>query len=148
MPAYPPAPITCHVLNTVSGQPAPGITVKLELNRASLGELPQDSALIHDMSWTSVTNANGRVTEWNHPNLPLDVAFISLFDNQKSHSVDYRWTLTFIDVGNYFRGESWWTDIPIHFKTELEVAKGDVARTHWHVPLLLSPYSYSTYRGS
>lgn len=53
------------------------------------------------------------------------------------------WTLRF-EVGNYFaaRGiEAFYDDVTISFRA------GD-AGTHYHVPLLLSPFGYSTYRGS
>lgn len=47
-------------------------------------------------------------------------------------------------VGDYFRGRSvaspFLDEVPVHFK----VADGQ----SYHVPLLVSPWSYSTYRGS
>lgn len=55
------------------------------------------------------------------------------------------WALKF-NVGEYFKGEGFWTDVEIRFKTEVE--EGEGKREHWHVPLLLSPWSYTTYRGS
>ena len=46
------------------------------------------------------------------------------------------------DVQSYFNGQdSFFTHIPIRFVV-------DDANRHYHVPLLLSPYGYSTYRGS
>lgn len=51
--------------------------------------------------------------------------------------------LTF-HAGIYFKSqqiESFYSDIPIIFEVR-------DARTHHHVPLLLSPFGYSTYRGS
>lgn len=51
--------------------------------------------------------------------------------------------LTF-DVGGYFQAqniESFYTTIAIDFVVR-------DAASHYHVPLLLSPYGYSTYRGS
>jgi 5-hydroxyisourate hydrolase len=51
--------------------------------------------------------------------------------------------LTF-HAGAYFRAqhiESFYADIPVIFEVR-------DARTHHHVPLLLSPFGYSTYRGS
>lgn len=47
-------------------------------------------------------------------------------------------------VGDYFHGsgrESFYSEIVINFRI---TASGD----HYHVPLLLSPFGYSTYRGS
>jgi 5-hydroxyisourate hydrolase len=47
-------------------------------------------------------------------------------------------------AGMYFqaqRQESFYSDIPVVFEVRDE-------RTHYHVPLLISPFGYSTYRGS
>ena len=44
-------------------------------------------------------------------------------------------------VGAYFSGEGMFGEVPIRFRI------GDAA-AHYHVPLLCSPWSYSTYRGS
>lgn len=57
------------------------------------------------------------------------------------------WALRF-DAGSYFKGEGFWTEIEIRFKTVVGRDGGEAATTHWHVPLLLSPWSYTTYRGS
>jgi len=51
--------------------------------------------------------------------------------------------LTF-HAGPYFKAqhvETFYSDIPIIFEVR-------DARTHYHVPLLISPFGYSTYRGS
>jgi 5-hydroxyisourate hydrolase len=44
-------------------------------------------------------------------------------------------------VGAYFKGEGFLDQVPVRFKV------ADAA-AHYHVPLLCSPWSYSTYRGS
>jgi 5-hydroxyisourate hydrolase len=56
---------------------------------------------------------------------------------------DGRYRLTF-DTGAYFRGvgeAGFYPEVSVTF----EVAPGE---GHYHVPLLLSPFGYSTYRGS
>ena len=50
-----------------------------------------------------------------------------------------RYELVFF-VGAYF-GEGLFDEVPIRFRI-------DDAAAHYHVPLLVSPWSYSTYRGS
>ncbi|MGH9679331.1 MAG: hydroxyisourate hydrolase [Candidatus Acidiferrales bacterium] len=48
------------------------------------------------------------------------------------------------DAGSYYRGrntETFYSEIPIVF----EIVRPD---SHYHVPLLISPFGYSTYRGS
>jgi len=44
-------------------------------------------------------------------------------------------------VGAYFDGHGFLGDVPVRFRI-------DDADQHYHVPLLCSPWSYSTYRGS
>lgn len=48
--------------------------------------------------------------------------------------------LTF-DVGAYFAGEGFLDEVPVRFRI-------DDPDAHHHVPLLVSPWAYSTYRGS
>ena len=45
------------------------------------------------------------------------------------------------DVGGYFAGEGFLETVPLRFRI-------DNAEAHYHVPLLCTPWSYSTYRGS
>jgi 5-hydroxyisourate hydrolase len=51
-----------------------------------------------------------------------------------------RYRLTF-DTGAYFGHEGFYPEVSVTFA----VARGE---DHYHVPLLLSPFGYSTYRGS
>jgi 5-hydroxyisourate hydrolase len=44
-------------------------------------------------------------------------------------------------VGGYFGGQGFLDRVPVRFRI-------DDASAHYHVPLLCSPWSYSTYRGS
>jgi len=44
-------------------------------------------------------------------------------------------------VGEYFKGRGFFETVPVRFKV-------DDATAHYHVPLLCSPWSYATYRGS
>jgi len=152
-------PITCHVLNTVTGLPASGISVSLILMRPYGPSSPL----------TSTTNADGRVTSWTSPagGPSLDEIFanaqehaatstststtdgegigqVALTKEEQALEVgEMVWALKF-DVGSYFQGEGFWEVVEVRFRTRVE--KG--GREHWHVPLLLSPYAYSTYRGS
>jgi hydroxyisourate hydrolase len=71
------------------------------------------------------TNAGGRTDE------PL------LADGELTAAT---YELTF-DVGGHFGGEGFLDRVPVRFT----VADADA---HYHVPLLVSPWSYSTYRGS
>jgi hydroxyisourate hydrolase len=110
--------ITTHVLDTSRGCPGAGIDVLLETR--------------HGDGWSRVgrgtTDANGRLT--------------TLMQNQPMTAGDYR--LTF-DTAGYQRAggisDPFFPDVKVTFT----VAD---AGAHFHVPLLLSPFGYSTYRGS
>ena len=112
--------LTTHVLDTTAGAPAAGLTV--ELYRLTGGETRLAVAR---------TNADGRLAE---PLLEGD-AFAAGVYELRFHAGDYlraRHALpdpAFLDV------------VPIRFG----IAE---PQQHYHVPLLISPYGYSTYRGS
>jgi 5-hydroxyisourate hydrolase len=74
----------------------------------------------------AVTDADGRIRDW----LPGGVSA-------------GRYRLVF-DTGAWFRSagrESIYPEVVIHFSADDSVA-------HYHLPLLLAPYGYTTYRGS
>lgn len=110
--------ITTHILDTSRGQPAGGVNVVLELQ----------SAQGWQVLGRGVTDGDGRLKEL----LPPDFKFAP---------GTYR--LTF-HTGDYFEAqhvESFYKEVTISFIVR------DISG-HYHVPLLLSPFGYSTYRGS
>ncbi len=123
------SPITTHVLDTSRGAPAAGVPVLLELesSRDKFTRLAQ-----------ATTDNDGRVK-----NLLAEDAKLA----------PGRYRLTF-DTAVYFRAhqvKSFYPYIHVVFEIpqHLGHAPGEAAgHTHFHVPLLLSPYGYSTYRGS
>lgn len=124
-------PITCHVLDTTAGRPAKGIRVRLEGGAAPL------------KTFESITDDDGRVKAW----LPYssetssgEVPVYTLEDVLGEIKGPSRWTLRF-DTADYFGEENtFFPEATVVFRVE----EGQ----HYHVPLLLSPYSYTTYRGS
>lgn len=112
--------LTTHVLDTAKGRPAAGLAVEL----FRMGD--SEERLV-----SATTNRDGRVDQ------PLleGPAFVPGVYELRFHAGDYlRGGVgppypAFLDV------------IPIRFG----IASPD---EHYHVPLLLSPYGYSTYRGS
>lgn len=134
--------ITCHVLNTVTGQPGRGLDVVLQCITHGYDHY----------SYKGITNDNGRVSSWNSQ---LDISPREVYEMCRATDAE-QYTLTGLvwamkfNVGRYFGDQGledpgWWDIIEIRFKTDVD---GVIARDHWHVPLLLSPYSYTTYRGS
>ncbi len=110
--------ITTHVLDTASGAPAAGLTVILEIRQAS--------------EWTPV--ARGATDEAGR--------LMTLTENWPLAPGTYR--LTF-DIASYHRNQG----ITVPFFPEVKIAFNvrDTSE-HYHVPLLLSPFGYTTYRGT
>ena len=111
-------PLTTHVLDTASGRPAAGLNIRLERS--------VDGRFEHLGEGT--TNTDGRLAS------PL------LEETDWAAGV-YR--IRF-ETGAYFeaRGEACFYP---HVEVVFSVTEPE---QHHHVPLLLSPYGYSTYRGS
>jgi 5-hydroxyisourate hydrolase len=110
--------LTTHVLDTASGIPAAGM-------RIDLFRIDGD-ARAHVV--TMVTNDDGRT---DSPILPADAFEIGQYE------------LVF-QAGAYFG-----RDEEISFLNEIPLRFGiNDAASHYHVPLLVSPFSFSTYRGS
>lgn len=112
--------ITTHVLDTALGRPAKGVPVQLE-RRAAGGDG-------WDAVGDGVTDADGRLRTLLPPETALQRG-------------TYR--LSF-DTGAYFRASGqtgFYPEVRIVFEVRDPGA-------HFHVPLLLSPFGYSTYRGS
>ena len=111
-------PLSVHVLNLENGLPSPGVNVTLEKHV--------------DNGWQplaqGVTNEQGRIGEL----FPAKLAF---------EAGEYR---VVFKTGEYFKKvgrDTFFPEIPVIF----DVKNVD---QHYHIPLLLSPYGFSTYRGS
>jgi len=110
--------LTTHVLDTMHGRPAVGVALRL---------LQAGRALVQ-----AVTNADGRCDS-------------PLLSGEALKAGAYR--LEF-DVGAYYRGLGVALPEPAFLETvAIEFGVADAA-AHYHVPLLVSPFAYSTYRGS
>lgn len=158
--------ITCHVLDTSLGKPAKGVRVKLELLSSptfsttppTTSGTPSEGPTTHHHGHTSgpskvfesQTDEDGRIKVW----LPYSSATSSgevpvytledVFDELNGVGTKTStWVLRF-DTGAYFGGpdKTFFPEVTVVFTVKVEDGQ------HYHVPLLLSPYSYSTYRGS
>ena len=114
------ASLSTHVLDTTHGRPAGGVAVELHACHGCQRLLMVKTA----------TDADGRVAR----------AVLSPNDLPAGP-----YELTF-HAGDYFRSLA----LPLADPPFLDVVviRFALAEGHYHVPLLLSPYSYSTYRGS
>jgi len=114
--------LTTHVLDTARGKPAAGVTITLY----------RVSGISHRKIAEAVTNAEGRT----------DAPMLAGADFKAGS-----YELVF-GAGAYLRGSGqagegvlFLDEIPIRFGVTDDSA-------HYHVPLLISPFAYSTYRGS
>jgi 5-hydroxyisourate hydrolase len=113
--------LTTHVLDLAKGGPAQGLKIELYRIEGSA------RALLN----TLVTNADGRTDQ---PILPREEFQTGEYE-LVFHAGGY------LDASGVPREEPrFLSSIPLRF--------GMSSATHYHVPLLLSPFGYSTYRGS
>ncbi len=110
--------ISTHVLDTARGRPASGITIRLLHGGA-------------DGAWrevaSGVTDSDGRIPGFAAAAAPLAPG---------------RYQMRF-ETGTYLRLHAGAAFFP-HVEVVCDLAEAG----HYHLPLLLSPYGYSTYRGS
>jgi 5-hydroxyisourate hydrolase len=113
-----PAKLSTHVLDLTSGRPAAGMVIELW----RLGEEPKKLKVV-------TTNLDGRT----------DAPLLSESD---LHAGDYQ--LVF-KIADYFEGKGVDVTFFIHAAVFFRI---DDPNASYHVPLLVTPWAYSTYRGS
>ena len=110
--------ITTHVLDLAQGWPASGVRVVLEIEKAP-------------GAWNELgrgaTDGDGRLRHLLAPDALVEGTY----------------RLTF-DTGSYFESQH---ISGLYPRVAIEFQVRDLSG-HYHIPLLLSPYGYSTYRGS
>ena len=112
------SPITTHILDVARGRPAEGVAVTLEHHKDGQWQLLGQRQ----------TDADGRVRDLLSENVKLSPGAFRLN----------------FDTNSYFSKlgvESFYPSVTVTFSVK---NPGE----HFHVPLLLSPFGYSTYRGS
>ena len=113
--------LTTHVLDTASGRPAAGLSLSLFRIEADQRRLLKSAR----------TNQDGRCDA-------------PLLAGEEFQPGDYE--LVF-QAGDYLRAQGVKLPEPA-FLDVVPIRFGMAERVHYHVPLLVSPYGYSTYRGS
>ncbi|RUU01777.1 hydroxyisourate hydrolase [Mesorhizobium sp. USDA-HM6] len=113
--------LTTHVLDTATGRPAKGLSIELfRIERQARTHLK-----------TVTTNDDGRCDA-------------PLLAGAEFRTGEYE--LVFA-AGDYLRGQGIGLPQPA-FLDIVPIRFGMAEERHYHVPLLISPYGYSTYRGS
>ena len=112
------SPITTHVLDTSLGQPAQGLKITLSQRDSQGGWVELASG---------VTNDDGRITDLLEPDQLISGVYQMFFDTGSYH----------LSLGV----EGFYPEAVITFEIKNP-------GQHYHIPLLLNPYGYSTYRGS
>ncbi len=113
--------LTTHVLDTASGKPAGGLSISLFRIK---GE-----ARTHLK--TVATNGDGRCDQ-------------PLLEGEEFETGEYELVFR---AGDYLRASGTALPEPAFLDT-VPIRFGMAEHAHYHVPLLVSPYGYSTYRGS
>lgn len=110
--------ITTHILDTTRGRPAQGVTITLYQEQSDTG-------------WNEiakgVTNADGRIPDLLQKSVVLQ---------QGAYKMRF-------DTKDYFDRDDIATFYPC-----VEIIFSLQTNEHYHIPLLLNPFGYSTYRGS
>ncbi|KIY67201.1 Hydroxyisourate hydrolase, partial [Cylindrobasidium torrendii FP15055 ss-10] len=129
------SPITCHILDSSAGRPVPDVKIQLQRLSNEFGTFQPVSE--------GVTNADGRCLDLLS-NASADIKF-----TPGPYKIIFR-------VKEYFEKKNQkcfypWVERAMHTLTTpctqitFEVENTD---EHYHIPLLISPYSFTTYRGS
>jgi len=127
------SPITCHVLDSSTGKPAQGVVIHLEhLESASDGP-----DIFHPLV-KGITNSDGRCLDL------LPTRGSEEATRKKSDLVSGQTYKIIFRTKEYFEHterKSFYPWVEITFVIEKP-------EDHYHIPLLISPYAFTTYRGS
>ena len=112
--------LSTHILDTASGKPAANVDIRLYAVNSD-----------RELRASLTSNSDGRTDE---PLLEGDALQTGTYELE-------------FDVGSYFSAQGVQTSSPA-FLTTVVIRFSILAEENYHVPLLVSPWSYSTYRGS
>ncbi|KIL71671.1 hypothetical protein M378DRAFT_183043 [Amanita muscaria Koide BX008] len=128
------SPITCHVLDSSTGKPAEGVSIRLQLL-----EVVQDSGVevFHPLA-VGITNKDGRCTDLLPPPGSPEAGEQG---TELSSGQVYKIVFKTKEYFERTERESFYPWVEITFT----IMSPD---EHHHIPLLISPYGFTTYRGS
>jgi len=124
------SPITCHILDASLGKPASGVAVSLHRLEGGSGQSPQCGS--------DATNSDGRCLNLlPHKGSEAEAEARSALQPGQDYKIVFETKEYFARTGR----ESFYPRVEILFTIQNP-------EEHYHVPLLISPFSYTTYRGS
>tara|TARA_R110001583_G_scaffold8952_7_gene42293 strand:- start:4231 stop:4590 length:360 start_codon:yes stop_codon:yes gene_type:complete len=115
-------PITTHILDTSQGKPAANVAIQLFVFKGDEWTLLSDA----------ITNQDGRIEDWQD----------SWYQNMAIEQLFGTYKIVFA-LDPY-----WETQSTAAFYPSAEICFRLQDERHHHIPLLLTAYGYSTYRGS
>ncbi|KAJ7597505.1 hypothetical protein C8J56DRAFT_1011889 [Mycena floridula] len=124
------SPITCHVLDSSTGKPAQDVQIRLQ--KFSPATSPDGPDIFSPLA-TGKTNSDGRCLDL----LPGDSVEAKDIE-AGTYKIVFKTKEYFERTGNRKCFYPW---VEITFELEQP-------QEHYHIPLLISPYSFTTYRGS
>ena len=110
--------ITTHVLDTARGVPAEGIQISLQQSDSNDG---------WETMTSGITNPDGRIANFLSSDIILPAGVYRMFFETKVYF-------------DRLKTEAFYPYVCVVFEIK--------DQAHYHVPLLLNPFGYSTYRGS
>ncbi|TQS35404.1 hypothetical protein Golomagni_04175 [Golovinomyces magnicellulatus] len=140
--------ITCHVLDTKTGVPAVGMDVALSCSISPsvkfIGKTDNDGRISR---WKNIQGADGAESSYVLENCGVSATikymihtYTVLHKRTDKSAASSIWKLNF-DTGSYYGVDN-------TFFPEVELSFSVREGEKYRVPLLLGPFSYTTYRGS
>ncbi|KAH7886086.1 hypothetical protein F5I97DRAFT_1937010 [Phlebopus sp. FC_14] len=130
-------PITCHVLDSSLGKPADGVEVQLQVYHKGSGSIDVFSPFAQGTKPSSVTDSNGRCMSLLPPRASDDAKERGKEFSPGTYKIVFKPKEYFERTGR----KCFYPWVEISFEVENP-------EEHYHIPLLISPYSFTTYRGS
>ncbi len=124
--------ITTHILDTTKGRPAQGVAIILYKGETD-ASLPTDEYKDEqsDNGWTEIargiTNADGRIADLLKKDIVLQPGIYKMR----------------FETEDYFA-----KDNVVTFYPYVEIIFDITTEEHYHIPLLINPFAYNTYKGS
>ncbi|KAJ8588399.1 transthyretin [Rhizopogon salebrosus TDB-379] len=125
-------PITCHILDVSTGRPAAGVDVNIQVYHKG-----QRGIDIFSPFATGVTDADGRCMDMLPPRGSNEARLQQKEVGAGLYKIVFKPKEYFEKTGR----KCFYPWVEITFEVEN-------TEEHYHIPLLISPYSFTTYRGS